>query len=59
MAKRADAQKVERKRVRGSPRMRWENCVKRYPEKVGREWKTTATDRRCSRLLTEKVVREM
>ena len=30
--------------------MRWEDCVNRYMEKVGGEWRTTAKDRRSWRL---------
>ena len=37
LAKRADAQKVEEKRRRQRPRMRWEDCVKRDLEKIGGE----------------------
>ena len=36
IAKRFDAQNVERKMRRGRPRMRWENCVKRDLERG--EW---------------------
>ena len=57
-AKRGDAQKVEGKRRRGRPRMRWEDWVKRDLERVGGEWRTTAKDRRSWRLVTENVVRE-
>ena len=42
LAKRSDTQKMEGKGRRGRPRMRWEDCVKRDLERVGREWGTTA-----------------
>ena len=51
LATRADAQKVEGKRRRGRPRMRWEDCVKRDLERVGGEWRTTAKDDSCRILL--------
>ena len=37
LAKESNAQKVEGKRRRGIPRMRWEDCIKRYMERLGRE----------------------
>ena len=39
LAKRSDAesQRVEGRRRRGRPRMRWEDCVKRDMERVGTE----------------------
>ena len=58
LAKKADAQKVEGKRRRRRPRMRWEDCVKRGLERVGGEWRRTAKDRRSWRLVIEDAVRE-
>ena len=52
MATRADAQKVE-----GTEARKIEDCVKRDLERVGGEWRTTATDRSW-RLVREIVVRE-
>ena len=45
LTKRADAEKVEGKRRRGRPRMRWEDSTKRDLEKVGGGRRTTAGDR--------------
>ena len=39
LAKRADAQKVESKRMRGRLKLRWGDCMKRYIERVGEEWR--------------------
>ena len=54
---RSDAQKVKWKRRQRIPRKRWEDCVKRGLERVGRKCRTTAKDRRSWRLLIENVVR--
>ena len=46
MTKRSDTQKMKEKRRRGRPNMRWDDCVKRDIERVEKEWRTTAKDRR-------------
>ena len=51
-------EKVEGKRRRDRPRMRWEDCVKRDLERMGGEWRTTAKDRRSWRMVIENAVRE-
>ena len=44
LANRSNAQKVKGKGKRAKPKMRWEDCVERYLERVGGEWRATATD---------------
>ena len=44
--------------MRGTPRMRWEDWVKRDLERVGGEWRTTAKHRRRWRPLIENALRE-
>ena len=44
LRKRADALRVEGKRRRGRPRLRWEDCVKSYWAGVGVEWRKRARD---------------
>ena len=46
------------RRIRGRPKLRWKDCVKRDLERAGtngQEWKTTAEDRGKWRTLTMKV----
>ena len=56
LAKRADAKKVEGK---GRPKLQKVDCIKRYLERVGEEWRTIIKYRRNWRLLIENVEREM
>ena len=43
LTKRADALRVEGRRKRGRPRLRWEDCVKK--DLVGAEWRMRARDK--------------
>ena len=48
LTKRADALRVEGRRRRGRPRLRWKDCIKRYfagVGEVGGEWRMRARDR--------------
>ena len=42
--KTADALRVEGRRRRGRPRLRWEDCVKRDLAGVGVQWRMSARD---------------
>ena len=42
--KRADASRVDGRRRRGRPRLRWEDCVKRDMAGVGGEWRIRTRD---------------
>jgi len=42
LVKRADAHEVGGTRRQGSPKLRWDNCIKRDAERVGEEWRTRA-----------------
>ena len=45
LTKRADGLRVESRRRRGRPRLRWEDCVKIDLAGVGGEWRMRARDR--------------
>ena len=45
LTKREGALGVEGRRIKGRPRLRWEDCVKRDLEGVGGEWRTRARGR--------------
>ena len=55
LAKKAEAQKMERKSRRGRLLLQWEDCVKRDMDRVEEERRTT--DRRNWIFLINKVVR--
>ena len=46
------------KRMRGRPTMRWHDCIKTDLERVGEEWRTTATCKRNWILLVKNVLKE-
>ena len=54
--RKANAQKVEEKRRRERPKLRWGIALNDL-ERVREEWRKRATDRRNLRLLIENVVR--
>ena len=58
LAKRSDVQKVEGKRRRGRPKMRWADWVKRDLERVKGEWRTTTKGISSWRMLIENSLRD-
>ena len=46
LTKRADARRVDDRRRRGRPRLRWEDCMKSDMAGVGGEWRMRARDGR-------------
>ena len=45
LTKRSDTLRVEGRMKRGSPKLRWEDCMKRDLAGMGGEWRMRATDR--------------
>ena len=58
LMKGADALRVDGRRRRGRPRLRWEDCVKRDLAGVRREWRVSARDRGEWRLVVDTAVKQ-
>ena len=57
LTKRADVLRVEGKKRKGRPRLRWEDCVKRDLARVRGEGRTRARDKGGWRWVVEKTVK--
>ena len=61
LPKRAAELRVEGRRRRGRPRLRWEDCVKRDVKKAGEEedWKKKTRDRGGWRRIADEAVKKL
>ena len=60
LAKRAEVEKHQGRRKRGSPQLRWDDCVRRDTRRLGKDerWREGAADRKLWKERTERVARQ-